>query len=461
METPTDATQRPADQVDQVDQVARTDQADLADLADVADVADVADLADLADVADVADVADLADPGFWRLPAPARAAAFAELRRRPGPVFFGDRATGRGFHALVRHAHVAEASRTPAVFLSGPGVTTPAPARWVRLLFGDSMVNLDDPRHAQLRRIVSRAFTPRLLGRVEEDVHRISTALVDRVERERPEDFVAAVAAELPFQVICTMMGIPEQPRRAILDLVNRTSADIGVARSLRDRLRSPGRGLRALARMQGIVAGIGRERRRRPAEDLISALVTADVDGRRLTGRELGAFFTLLLVAGVETTRNALAHGLHLLTVHPEQRALLLSDPDGRLGGAVDEIVRHATPIIQFHRTLAVDHELGGPGGPLLRAGEKVALFYGSANRDEAVFPDPDAFDITRTPNPHLGYGGGGPHYCLGAHLARQEMTALFRELFTRLPEARSVGEPELVPSSFDHRVRSLRFTF
>ncbi|MFD4657620.1 cytochrome P450 [Kitasatospora sp. NPDC058444] len=405
--------------------------------------------------------ADLADPRFWQLPAPARAAAFAELRSRPAPVFFGDRATGRGFHALVRHADVVEASRTPAVFLSGPGVTTPVPARWVRLLFGDSMVNLDDPRHAQLRRIVSRAFTPRLLDRVEEDIRRISTELVDRIERERPEDFVTTVAAELPFQVICTMMGIPERPRRTILDLVNRTSEDIGVARPLRRRLRVPGRGLRALARMQGIVAGIGRRRRRRPEEDLISALVTADVDGRRLTGRELGAFFSLLLVAGVETTRNALAHGLHLLTVHPEQRALLLADLDGLLGGAVDEMVRHSTPIIQFNRTLAVDHELGGSGGPLLRAGEKVALFYGSANRDEEVFPDPDAFDITRTPNPHLGFGGGGPHYCLGAHLARQEMTALFRELFTRLPEARSVGEPQLVPSSFDHRVRSLRFTF
>jgi cytochrome P450 len=405
--------------------------------------------------------ADLADPRFWQLPAPARAAAFAELRRRPAPAYFGDRATGRGFHALVRHADVVEASRTPAVFLSGPGVTTPEPARWVRVLFGDSMVNLDDPRHAQLRRIVSRAFTPRLLGRVEEDVRRITTALVDEVERGRPADFVGAVAAELPFQVICTMMGIPAESRRAILDLVNRTSEDIGVARPLRRRFRVPGRGLAALARMQGIVAGIGRERRRRPAEDLISALVTADVDGRRLTGRELGAFFTLLLVAGVETTRNALAHGLHLLTVHPEQRALLLADLNGRLDGAVDEIVRHASPIIQFRRTVAVDHELGGPGGPLLRAGEKVALYYGSANRDEEVFPDPDAFDITRSPNPHLGYGGGGPHYCLGAHLARQEMTALLRELFTRLPDARSVGAPELVPSSFDHRVRSLRFTF
>lgn len=404
---------------------------------------------------------DLADPGFWQLPAPARAAAFAELRRRPTPLYVGDRAGGRGYHALVRHADVVEASRTPAVFRSAPGVTTPEPPRWVRALFGDSMVNLDDPRHAQLRRVISRAFTPRLLSGAEDDIRRVATRLVDVVERDRPEDFVTAVAAELPFQVICNLMGIPERPRRAILDQVNHASEHTGVARPLRSRLRVPGRGLAALARMQLMVAAIGRRRRSAPADDLITALVTADVDGRRLTGRELGAFFSLLLVAGVETTRNALAHGLHLLTAHPDQRALLLDDLDGRLGGAVDEMVRHATPIIQFRRTLAVDHELGGPGGPLLRAGEKAVLFFGSANRDETVFADPDAFDIMRTPNPHLGFGGGGPHYCLGAHLARQEMKVLFRELFTRLPGLRSVGGPDLVPSNFDNRVRSLRFTF
>ncbi|MGW4891897.1 cytochrome P450 [Kitasatospora sp. NPDC004240] len=402
----------------------------------------------------------LADPSFWRLSAAERAAAFAELRRLPGPVFVVERpAAGRrparGHYALVRHADVVEASRAPAVFISGPGVTTPEPARWVRLLFGDSMVNLDDPRHAQLRRIVSKAFTPRLIARVEEDIRRVAVRLVDRVTEERPEDFVTAVAAELPFQVICNMMGIPEEPRRAILDQVDHASEHTGVARR---RLRVPGRGLMALARMQGMVAELGRERRRRPTEDLISALVTADVDGRRLTGRELGAFFSLLLVAGVETTRNALAHGLHLLTTHPEQRALLLRDLDRHLGGAVDEIVRHSTPIIQFRRTVATDHRIGTTR---LRAGDKVVLYFGSANRDETVFPDPDAFDITRTPNPHLGFGGGGPHFCLGAHLARQEMKVLYRELFSRLPGLRSVGEPEAVPSSFDHRIRSLGFTF
>ncbi|MCU7821960.1 cytochrome P450 [Kitasatospora sp. DSM 101779] len=398
---------------------------------------------------------DLADPGFWRLPEADRAAAFAELRRLDGPVRFTHRATGRSFLALVRHADVVAASRTPEVFISGPGVTTPEPARWVRTVFGDSMVNLDDPRHADLRRIVSRAFTPRLISRVEEDIRRVAARIVDEVLDRRPEDFVTAVAAELPYQVICNMMGIPERQRRQILAQVNHASEHTGVARG---RLRVPGRGLRALARMQLVIAALGRERRRRPTEDLISALVTADVDGRHLNSRELGAFFSLLLVAGVETTRNALAHGLHLLTRHPAQRALLMEDFDARIGGAAEEIVRHSTPIIQFRRTVAVDHDLNGTR---LTQGEKVVLFFASANRDEAVFTDPDAFDITRSPNPHLGFGGGGPHFCLGAYLARQEMKVLFRELFTRMPELRSVGDPVLIPSSFDHRVRSLRFTF
>ncbi|WP_035844865.1 cytochrome P450 [Kitasatospora azatica] len=406
---------------------------------------------------------DLADPAFWQLPPAEQAAAFRYLRSLTAPVYFAERPGGllrrpRGFHALVRHADVVAASRNPQVFASAPGVTTPEPARWVRALFGDSMVNLDDPRHAQLRRIVSRAFTPRLIGRVEQSIGAIAARIVDEVIAHRPEDFVPAVAAELPFQVICTMMGIPEELRPEILHQVDQASEHTGLRRPLRERIRMPGQGLRALARMQRMVAALGRERRRRPTDDLISALVSADLGGRGLTGRELGAFFSLLLVAGVETTRNALAHGLHLLTVHPEQRALLLADPERHLDGAVEEIVRHATPIIQFRRTLAADHQLNGTR---LARGEKVVLFYGSANRDEAVFPDPDAFDITREPNRQLGFGGGGPHFCLGAHLARQELKTLYRELYTRLPEVRSVGAPELVPSSFDHRVRSLQFTF
>ncbi|MDQ0844759.1 cytochrome P450 [Streptomyces sp. V1I6] len=398
---------------------------------------------------------DLSDPSFWRLPRPARLAAFAELRARDTPVRFGERP---GFYALVRHADVAEASRRPRDFVSAPGVTTPEPARWAKAVFGNSMVNMDGAEHATLRRIVARSFTPRLLAATEDNVREVAGRIVGEMLAGRPQDFVPSVASRMPFEVICDLMGVPGGTRAEIAARIDQASENVGVQRGLRSRLRMPGRGLRALAHMQLVMAGLARERRRRPTGDLISALVCADVDGQGLNSRQLGAFFSLLLVAGVETTRNAIAHGLSLLSEHPDQRALLESDFDGYADGAVEEIVRHSTPIIQFRRTVAAECELGGHS---FRPGEKVVLFYASANRDESVFEDPDVFDITRSPNPHLGYGGGGPHYCLGAHLARQEMKALFRELLTRTGGLRAVGPPCLVDSSFDNRVRSLRFAF
>jgi cytochrome P450 len=403
---------------------------------------------------------DLADPAFWLRPHSSRLAAFAHLRRLEAPVHFVERVgtsrTRGGFHALVRHADVVEASRRPDLFISGPGVTMPRPPRWVRTVFGDSMVNLDDPRHASLRGIISRAFTPRVVAKAVDDVRQVAASIIDDVVARRPVDFVESVAAQLPFQVICTMMGIPEADRAQVLAHVNRTTDSTGV--SGRRRLRLPGRSLRALARLHLVVARVGRERRRRPADDLISALVNANVDGKHLSSRELGAFFSLLLVAGVETTRNTIAHGLTVLTDHPAQRELLCSDFDRYVGGFVEELVRFSSPIIQFRRTVARDCELNGHP---LRAGDDVVLFYNSANRDEAVFADPDTFDITRTPNPHVGFGGGGPHFCLGAALARQELAVLFRELYTRLPDLRATGAPELIGSSFDNRVGRLPFTF
>jgi cytochrome P450 len=400
---------------------------------------------------------DLVDPAFWRRPYAERLAGFARLRALGSPVYYANRpggvfGSGAGFHALVRHADVVQASRTPEVFISGPGVTTPRPPRWVRLIFGDSMVNLDDPRHAALRGIVSKAFTPRVIARTTGDIGRVVTALVDAVGRHPTGDFVEAVAGPLPYLVICDMMGIPARLRDGILGQINRATEGSGARR----RLRVPGRGLRGLATLHRVVGRVGRERRREPSDDLISALVTANVDGTRLTARQLGAFFSLLLVAGVETSRNAVAHGLSLLTAHPEQRELLVSDFDRWGTGFVDEVVRYSSPIIQFRRTVARDHVLGGHP---LRAGEDVVLFYTSANRDEAVFTRPDSFDLTRAPNPHVGFGGGGPHYCLGAFLARQEMTLLFRELLTRFPEIHATGEPELVPSAFDNRVGRLAY--
>ncbi|MBA4862196.1 cytochrome P450 [Streptomyces sp. PSKA54] len=406
---------------------------------------------------------NLAHPSFWQLPQAARLEAFAALRRLKRPAYFMERPASwrrpeRGFYALVKHADVVRASRLPKVFASAPAVTTPEPARWVRCLFGESMVNLDDPHHAQLRRVVSRAFTPRLLAAAEEDICRVAGRIVDDMIAQRPGEFVSSVASRMPFEVICNLMGIPEHYRPEIAGQINHASENVGVKRTLGARLRMPGRGLRALARMHLMMATLGRERRRQPTGDLISALVCADVDGQKLNARQLGAFFSLLMVAGVETTRNAIAHALTLLTSNPEQRALLTSDFDRYADGAVEEVVRHSTPIIQFRRTVTAEYSLGGR---TFRPGDKVVLYYASANRDEAVFTDPDAFDITRTPNPHLGYGGGGPHFCLGAHLARLEIKGLFRELLSRPRALRAVGIPELAGSNFDNRVRALRFTF
>ncbi|MBK3585747.1 MULTISPECIES: cytochrome P450 [Streptomyces] len=406
---------------------------------------------------------DLADPAFWRLPRPERLGAFARLRELEAPVLFTPRpgtarTSGRPFYALVRHADVLTASRTPKVFASAPGVTTPEPAGWAKALFGNSMVNMDGSEHAALRRMISRRFTPRLLAATEENIGRLAGRLVDELIAERPDDFMPSAASRLPLEVICDLMGIPVAYRPRIAEQIDHASEQVGVARRGRARLRIPGRGTASLARMQFVMARLARERRRHPQDDLVSALVCADIDGEALSSRDLGAFFSLLLVAGVETTRNAIAHGLSLLDRHPEQQELLRSDFDRYIGGAVEEIVRHSTPIIQFRRTVVSEFPLGGR---TFLPGEKVSLLYASANRDESVFTRPDLFDITRSPNPHLGYGGGGPHHCLGAHLARLEMTALFRELLTRRPVIRRTGDPLLVDSNFDNRVGSLPFTF
>jgi cytochrome P450 len=369
---------------------------------------------------------------------------------------------GAGYYALVRHADVTEASRNAAVFSSEPcSNSIPDMPRWLAVYFG-SMINMDDPRHARLRRIVSRAFTPRILSKMEEDLARAAAEIVDQAIAEGPSDFVTQVAARLPVRVICDMMGIPPKFHDMVLRRTNvilgnadpeYTGIDpefsrVNVARGL-------GKLLRAGFSLNRLAARLGDERRKRPTGDLVSLLVNGE---ERLTSQELGSFFILLVVAGSETTRNAIAYGLKLFTDHPDQRELLLGDFDGRVAKACDEIVRYATPVIQFRRTLTQDHEMNGMP---YKKGDKVLLFYNSANRDETVFRDPDAFDITRDPNPHVGFGGPGPHYCLGAHLARREMTVMFRELFTRLPDIRSEGEPAFLLSNFINGVKHLKYTF
>lgn len=404
---------------------------------------------------------DLADLAFWRQPLHVRHEAFARLRRLDRPLFFPERKvpllrTGSGFYALVRHADVVEAGRNAKVFSSEPAVTNPEPPGWVKYVFGESMVNLDDPRHARLRRIVSRAFSPRMLAGLQSGIEAACAGIVDDVLREGPRDFVAQVAARLPIHVICDMMGIPERERARVHRHVDASTAYSGVRPSFLRSARLAGQNVLALLALQRLVIRLGHERAGDPGGDLVSALVTANPEGERLTDRELGSFFALLLVAGNETARNTMAHGLKLLTDHPAQRELLLSDFDAHIGNAVEEMVRYVSPIMQFRRTVTEPYTLRGLD---LRPGDRVVLFYGSANRDEEVFPEPDRFDITRETKPHVGFGGPGPHFCLGANLARQELRTMFRELLTRLPEIRSVGEPELLLSNFDNGVRRQSF--
>ncbi|MDA0632589.1 cytochrome P450 [Nonomuraea sp. MCN248] len=406
---------------------------------------------------------DLADLDFWRRPLKERHEAFARLRQLEQPVFFPEKKvpflrSGAGFYALVRHADVVEASRNAKVFSSEPAVTNPEPPGWVKQVFGESMVNMDDPRHARLRRIVTRSFSPRMLAGLQSDIESACTRIVDDLVAAGPHDFVGQVAARLPIHVICDMLDIPQEWRERVHKHVDISTAYTGVRPSLARTVQLAGQNMLALLALQRMVIKLGHARAADPKGDLVSLLVTANPDGEKLTYRELGSFFALLLVAGNETARNTMAHGLKLLTDNPAQRELLMSDFDAHIGNAIEEMVRLASPIMQFRRTVTQDYSLRGLE---LKPGDKVVLFYGSANRDESVFPDPDRFDITRDTKPHVGFGGPGPHFCLGANLARQELRAMYRELLTRLPDVRTIGEPELLVSNFDNSVRRQAFTF
>jgi cytochrome P450 len=414
---------------------------------------------------------DLSALEFWALPLQERMAAFAALRAREHPVFFPELSvpfvpSGKGYWALVRHADVSEASRRQDVFSSEPSATTiPDLPAYMGRFFG-SLINMDDPRHAKIRRIVSRAFTPKMLAKTEDDVRRRAARIVDELIASGPGDFVEKVAVRLPVEVICDMLGIPERDYARVIArtnviLGNSDAEYTGVVPGKVDRLSTARALLKiiwAARDLHRLAAGLGRERMRRPTGDLTSALVNANVDGERLTTRELGSFFLLLVVAGNETTRTSLSHALKLFTDFPDQRRLLLEDFDARIGGAVEEIVRYSTPVIFMRRNVTRDHEMNGH---TYKAGDKVLLFYNSANRDEAVFADPDAFDITRTPNPHVGFGGPGPHFCLGANLARREITIMLEELFTRVPDIRAAGEPDRLLSGFINGYKRLPCTF
>jgi methyl-branched lipid omega-hydroxylase len=406
---------------------------------------------------------DLSQNEFWALPQAQRHDAFAQLRALDEPPFFGDPQTpfatdGSGYYALVRHADVVAASRNPDIFSSARGSTSLVDLPPEFNEYFGSMINMDDPRHARLRRIVSRAFTPRMIKKFEDDVQRTAATIVDDLLATGPCDFVQHVSARLPLKIICDMMGIGDEHYTMVLRDTNTILAG-GDPEFLSDDMdKAITQILTAGAELASLVTDVAADRQRTPADDLITALASANVDGEQLTPAELASFFILLVVAGNETTRTAISHALTLLTEHPDQRALLVADFDHRIAGAVEEIVRYVAPVIWMRRSVTRDVVVNGHQ---FHEGDKTALFYWSANRDESVFADPLRFDVTRSPNPHLGFGGAGPHFCLGAHLARREITAMLRELLLRVPTIRAAAEPDRLLSSFINGIKRLPCEF
>jgi methyl-branched lipid omega-hydroxylase len=390
----------------------------------------------------------IADPEFWQQPLADRMAQFAILREQ-GPflrVTFPDPVTGQDddFFAVTRYQDVVEMSKRPLDFCSGKGSTSIADLPIEAMEFFGSFITMDDPRHARQRGIVARAFTPRQLASVLESVERICTEVVDGMCEKGEVDLVEAVSQPFPLLIICDMMGIPRSEFHTVL---RATNVILGAGDPDMVGTSNPEEVLGALLNagmeLAGLMNELAEQRRRRPADDLTSALVHNDLGEDMLAPHELAPFFILLAVAGNDTTRTAISHGMSLLTQNPGERAKWQADLAGATPTAVEEIIRVASPVTFMRRTVTRNLTRSGHS---FEEGDKVVLFYGAANRDPRVFDDPETFDISRDPNPHVGFGGPGPHFCLGAHLARRELSVVFRQLLTRLPDIEAVGDPVLL---------------
>lgn len=359
---------------------------------------------------------------------------------------------GPGGWVLTRHADILEVSKNPKIYCSGDGITIlDSPPEFNE--FFSSMIAMDDPRHARLRKLVSAGFTPRMLAKLEDSVQELAADIVDEVCEKGSCDFVVDIAAALPLKIVCDLMGIPDSEYQFVFDQTNVIlgAQDPEYVGDVTDLLTAT---LTAGGNLAELMNQIAASKAGGESDDLTTILLNAEVDGERLSPGDLASFFILLTVAGNETTRNAISWGLKYLTDNPEQNAIWQADVEGVGPSAVEEIVRLASPVTYMRRTATQDTVLSGQE---IKAGEKLCMFYLAANRDEDVFENPYDFDVRRTPNNHVGFGGPGPHFCLGAHLARREIFVMFRELFKRVPDIRSTSEPQYLLSSFIHGVKHL----
>lgn len=390
----------------------------------------------------MSDNARLIDPSFWRQPLAERMQEFIPIREA-GPfasASFDNPMTGQTehFHVVTRYAELVDISKRPKEFCSGKGAVAIPDLPEAALDFFGSFINMDDPRHARQRAIVGRSFTPRQLQSVLDSVDTICTEVIDGFCEAGAVDLVEVLSQPFPLLVICDMMGIPRSEFDTVLKATNVILGG-GDPEFMGDgdpMLSMFEAGMSLTNLMNELVE----ERRAHPTDDLTSQLVHNDLGEELLAPNEIAPFFILLAVAGNDTTRTAISHGVHLLSQFPDQRRLWQDDLEAMTPSAVEEIVRVASPVTFMRRTATTDVTISGHD---FTEGDKVVLLYGVANRDPRAFDDPEQFDVRRSPNLHVGFGGPGPHFCLGAHLARRELAVAFRQILTRLPDLELTGDP------------------
>ncbi|MEX0846857.1 MAG: cytochrome P450 [Ilumatobacteraceae bacterium] len=373
--------------------------------------------------------------------------------RANDPVHWHDEADGPGFWAITKYDDIRTVSRQPGTFSSYERGTMLAEPDEMNLAAGrQMMLNMDPPQHDRFKLLVSRGFTPRNSQLLAARIAELSTEIIDDVIGRGECDFVTDIAGRLPSALIAELMGIPRADGERLYELTE-------LMHTTDDAVASPEQRGMAVFEMLTYAQQVAEQKRANPGDDIASALVQAEVDGDRLTDGEFQWFFLLLVNAGGDTTRNLLAAGLQALFDHPSERARLAADPVALVPTAVEEMLRFTTPVVHFRRTVMQPVEMRGTQ---LSPGDKVMVFYGSANRDEDVFTDPDRFDVGRNPNPHMAFGGGGPHLCLGMHVARIELQAMLHQIVTRLPDLEPAGPIEPMASNFIAGIHSMpvRFT-
>jgi cholest-4-en-3-one 26-monooxygenase len=398
---------------------------------------------------------DVNDPDTYAVRLPRE--EWAELRRT-APIWWQSQPRGRdgfqddGHWVLTRHADVKEVSRNDAVFSSFENT---AMMRFDEGIERDQidmqrviLLNMDAPQHTRMRSIVSRGFTPRAVSSLKDALDRRAHQIASEAAEKDSGDFVRDIACELPLQAIADLLGVPQEDRGKLFDWSN---AMVSYA----DPEFDPEDGQVAMVEMLTYFMTMAEDRKACPADDIVTKLVNAEIDGEELTSDEFGFFTIMLSVAGNETTRNATTHGMIAFMEHPEQWELYKRE---RPETAADEIVRWASPIVAFQRTAKEDVVLSGQ---LIKKGERVGLYYASANFDEDVFDKPEEFNILRDPNPHLGFGGTGAHYCIGANLARQEINLIFNAIADHLPDISALGDPKRLRSGWLNGIKELPVSY